>query len=231
VSSLKKAYKDNETYQLRLRDAQPSALDELRADYATASRQYIGKGTTFPTWLAFFQGEIDAHGGWEPVLSEYLFAETDAARDLQARMFAGLLHPIIQLMYGVEWAQPAIIASALAQAAVHKNELGDVMAEVEKLAATRGDEEHVPLVSLLEGLAAGEHEKLRGSSHWEDEIKIRDGVLTRAKPEALELLSRVRVRAEELEERTAEMVHMAAYVAASTAVHAPHVPKYDFFFM
>lgn len=35
--------------------------------------------------------------------------------------FTGFLHPIIHLGFGVEFQQPAIIAEALAQAAVHTN--------------------------------------------------------------------------------------------------------------
>lgn len=165
------------------------------------------------------------------MLKEYVFSESEAARDLRGRLFGGVLHPIIQLMYGVEWAQPAIVASALAQTAVHRNELQSWMEEVDALAAAR-DDTRVPLLTLFDELVAGgEHEKLRSSSHWDDAIKISNGVLTRAKPEALELMSRIKVKEEELEERTAEMVHAAAYVAASTTLKQPHVPKYDFFFM
>lgn len=148
-------------------------------------------------------------------------------------MFAGLLHPLIQLMYGVEWSQPAIIASALAQAAVHKNELGGLLTSADALAAAADpDPPHVHLVTLLEELTRGdEHRKLRESTKWEDDLKMTDGVYSRAKDEALAFISRIRVKEEDLEERTAEMVHTAAYLAASTTVRGSCAPKYDFFFM
>lgn len=236
IPALQKAFKDNASYQIRLRDPQTTALEELRADYASASAKYLGKGTLFPTWLTFFQGEMDARGGWEPVVKEYLFAETEAARDLQACLFAGLLHPIIQLLYGVEWSQPAIVASALAQTAVHRNEMRAVMADIDAWAKAHGNAAHLPFMALFEevgggGTGAGGNGELKDDVRWEDTVKIEGGVLTGVKDEALDLLSRVRVREDELEERTAEMFHAAAYVAASTTLRPHHVPKYDFFLM
>jgi hypothetical protein len=146
-------------------------------------------------------------------------------------MFAGLLHPLIQLLYGVEWSQPAIVASALAQAAVHKNELGGLLTNADAIAAAKHDSPPVHLVTLLEELPRGdEHRKLRESTKWEDDLKTTDGAYSRAKEEVLDFISRVRVKEEDLE-RTAEMVHTAAYLAASTTVRASHAPKYDFFFM
>lgn len=168
--------------------------------------------------------------GWQAVVSEYLFSETEASDDLFGRMFAGLLHPLIQLLYGIEWSQPAIVASALAQAAVHKNEMGIALAEAERLADER-DSPSVPLITLVEEVQAEEHEKLRKSVRWGDRMMIADGVLTRARTEALEYASRVKVREEDLEERTAEMVHTGAYIAAANALNPPHVPKYDFYLM
>lgn len=241
IPALQRAFKVNKSYQVRLRKPQSPALEELRADYDAAAARYLGKGTAFPTWLAFFQGEMDDVGGdWQAVLQKYLFADTETARDLQGRLFGGLLHPIIQLLYGIEWSQPAIVASALAQTAVHKNEIREVMEEVDSRVAAAGavtngdggDYRMPPLTTLLEEVSTGsQHEKLRDSVRWEDDIKIRDGVLARAKDKALQLMTRVRVREDELEERTVEMLHAAAYVATSTALRPPHVPKLDFFLM
>ena len=58
---------------------------------------------------------------WEEVLNEYLFKKDGRADDMLVPMFAGLLHPIIHLGFGVEFEQPIIMAEALAQAPVHDN--------------------------------------------------------------------------------------------------------------
>jgi hypothetical protein len=58
-----------------------------------------------------------------------------------------------------------------------------------------------------------------------------NGVLVRAEDEALELVSQVRVKPEDVVERTAEMVHTAAFVAAAAAFHKPFIPRMDFFLM
>lgn len=144
---------------------------------------------------------------------------------------AGFLHPLIQLMYGLEWKQPAIIAEGLAQTAVHDNRLGDFLRRAEQAANTRTDhsQTHQPFASLFE--AARDSGKLANSASIDDSNKIYDGVMKRAPDEAVELLSKVKVKPEELEERTAEMFHTAAWVAATAAWHPPHVPKYDFFLM
>lgn len=46
------------------------------------------------------------------------------------RLHAGFLHPMIHLGFGVEFQQPAIIAEALAQAAVHDNWIGYVLRDL-----------------------------------------------------------------------------------------------------
>lgn len=231
MTALEEAWGYNFAYQLALTEPRTDALDALRADYDSAAPAYLGDPHLYPTFLAFFQDEIDAQG-WQAVLVRYLFPDTDSGCDLRARMFAGLLHPLIQLLYGVEWSQPAIVASALAQAAVHKNELGGLLTSADARAAADPEPPHVHLVTLLEDLTRGdEHRKLRESTKWEDDLKMTDGVYSRAKEEVLNFIGRIRVKEEDLEERTAEMVHTAAYLAASTTVRASYAPKYDFFLM
>ncbi|RYP69759.1 hypothetical protein DL769_005190 [Monosporascus sp. CRB-8-3] len=223
--SLEKAYKINEGYQ------RPAASphEELR-DWA-AVKQYLGKGEHYADFLAFFQGEIERLGGWEAVLREYLFKEGDErSDDLQVRMFAGLVHPLIQLMYGVEWRQPAVVAMALAQAAVHRDERGlrDFLLAAERQAQTSSSSEPMPaIVDLLEAVRADE--KMARSARLSDGNKIFDGVLGRAWDETIAVTSRVRVRPDELDERTAEMYHAAIYECASAALRPGKDPKWDFF--
>lgn len=142
----------------------------------------------------------------------------------------GFLHPLIQLMYGIEWRQPAIIAEGLAQAAVHENRVGGFLTKVEQAASSQPQSAHRPLPELFESVRQYS-EKLATSARFGDSNKIYDGVFVRAPDEALGFLKQVRVKEDELDERLAEMVHSCAYVAATAAFHPPNVPKFDFFLM
>jgi len=228
-SALQAAFSKNASYQIRASTPKSSIVEELQADYPAAAPKYLGKGKHYAAFLRFFQAEMETKS-WQDVLQEYVFKEDDAtAKDLYERLFAGFLHPMIQLMFGVEWQQPAILAEGLAQAAVHDNWLGGFLAEAEKRAEQRESVTYRPLTELFEELHDKRHEKLARSARLDDSQKIRDGVMARAPEEALDYVSQIKVRPEELEERTAEMAHNAAYIAAASSWHPPHIPKYDFF--
>lgn len=139
-------------------------------------------------------------------------------------------------MYGVEWDQPAIVAMALAQACVHSDQFHDFMMEAEKRAhaAESAGTPMPPIAELLRDAAADQ--TLVASPRLEDGNKIRDGGLARARDAALTLAARVRVRPEDLEERTAEMYNAAIYIASAAALHRDKNgqqkdPKYEFFLM
>lgn len=135
---------------------------------------------------------------------------------------------MIQLMYGIEWEQPAIVAEGLAQAAVHENRLGDFLTKAEE-AANKRNPETIAYADLFEEMR--KNEKLAGSARWTDPNRIYDGVMARAPDEAVEFLSQIKVKEDELEERTVEMFHAAAYMASAAVFHPPHIPKFDFFLM
>jgi ABC-type tungstate transport system permease subunit len=132
-------------------------------------------------------------------------------------------------MYGMEWRQPAMVAMALAQTAVHSNDMGPFLLEAEKTARSSGFEDMPSIVSLYEAVKA--NKKLANAAQMKDANKVRDGVLKRARDEMLQLVSRVKVTPEQLEEKTVEMYNNAVYIAASAAFHPPKIPKFDFFLM
>ncbi|KAL6402538.1 hypothetical protein AUP68_15018 [Ilyonectria robusta] len=226
AQDLQKAYDANDSYQLKAMKPRDEVVDQLSKDW-DAAKDYVGKGRQYASFLRFFQGEIEKLG-CEAVLMEYLFKDDKRGRDMQSRLFGGLLHPLIQLMYGLEWEQPATIASGLAQISIHDNGLHEFLTRSQADAAARPDSYQMgSIIDLYAQIAP--NQKLASSARWEDRNRIYDGVLKRAPDEMVELASQVQVRPEELEERTAEMLHTAAYVVASAAFHPPHVPKFDFF--
>lgn len=191
-------------------------------------------------------GREGGGGGWEAVLAEHALAGTPAADDLLVRLFAGILHPALQLMYGMEWRQPAIVAEALAQACVHQPDFKDLLLRAEREANERygaegkrnggggggggGEEVRMPrIVSLYEEI---KHDpKLATAVRADDNDKIRGGLLKRAPGEMMRVLGKVKVGPEELDERTAEMFDAVLYVTASASFHPRKVNKFDFYLM
>ncbi|KAL7797506.1 hypothetical protein V8C37DRAFT_369699 [Trichoderma ceciliae] len=225
---LEQAYAENHSYQIAAMDSHSSVVKELKSGWSGGCA-YLGKGKHYPDFLEFFQDEI-GEKGWEKVLQEYVFKGDERSEAIYGRLFSGFLHPLIQLMYGIEWQQPAIIAEGLAQAAVHENRVGGFLTKVEQAAASSQplSTNTPPLPQLFESLRQYSV-KLATSAHFGDSNKIYDGVLVRAPDEALEFLKQVRVGEDELDEKLAEMAHSCAYVAAAAAFHPPNVPKFDFF--
>ncbi|KAF6808362.1 HypA protein [Colletotrichum sojae] len=222
--AIQMGYKENENYQRPAKNSHDGVADELH-DWEKA-KKYLGRERHYPDFLLFYQREIERLGGWQEALNEHLFKGDERADDLFQRMFAGFLHPIIQLMYGVEWEQPAIVAEGLAQAAVHKNELKPFFEETERRAREAGAP--MPKMAELVEEVRG-NEKLVGAVRMGDRNKVFDGVLVRAPEEMKYVASKVRVSAEELDERTAEMFHACAWIAGCAAQKPGKEARWDFF--
>ena len=141
---------------------------------------------------------------------------------------AGFLHPLIHLGFGIEFKQPAIIAEALAQAAVHENWIARVLLDTEKIAAESGDQTSKSMIELIHEVRA--NDKIRTSPHWDDGNKIRDGVLKRAPEEMMRLAAQWRVSTDKVEEKTAEMVNADAYFTGGAQM-PPKEIKFDFYYM
>ncbi|KAK7910926.1 hypothetical protein PG985_013407 [Apiospora marii] len=227
AEDLRKAFVENESYQRPALEPRKNLFEELR-DWDKA-KQRLGKEQYYTDWLVFFEHEIERLGGWQKTLAEYMFKGNERSQDMLVRMYAGFLHPLIQLMYGVEWDQPAIVAMALAQACVHRDDLGPFLLGAEAKAQESARMPMPRIAELLE--AAAGNEKLRSSPRLDDGNKIRDGVLARAWDEAVECTGRVKVAPDELAERTAEMFNTAIYEASAAALRPGKDPKYEFFLM
>ena len=134
-------------------------------------------------------------------------------------------------MFGIEWEQPAIIAAALAQAAVHKDSLGNFL-KLSDAAAAQAPQ-MPPILDLFAEVR--ENEKLKSHVTTVDGPNTAN-LVTKGIEDAVEMAKRVRVREGELDERTAEMTQASLYVAASAAVAGggqggDKEPRYDFYLM
>ncbi|KAL5423641.1 hypothetical protein PMIN04_003778 [Paraphaeosphaeria minitans] len=223
---IRRGYDENKDYQRLQGDLKKEIVDDMHDP--ERFKTYLGQEQYYHDFLQYFQDEISKKG-WETVLNDELFKGDERADDLLARLYGGFLHPIIHLGFGVEFRQPAIIAEALAQAAVHDNWMLSFFLDAEK-AANKSDtpRDSKTIVQLLNNIRADK--KLSSAAHWDDGNKIRDGILKRAPEEMLKYASQYVVSESQLEEKTAEMVNAAVFYTAA-AQHPPSVPKFDFYYI
>jgi hypothetical protein len=199
--ALQKAYDGNANYQLPKIPVKSDLVQGLHDPKKYS--ECLGKQELFSDFLAFFASEIEAKGLKE-TLNTYLFADTDQANDLFSRLFAGLLHPIIQLGFGLEFDQPALVAEALAETAIHENNVGPLFVAAEKAAKEYSGPDRT-LSEITKEMF--ESKDLRSLIKQEDDNKTRDGIMKRGMETAAKLVGQWKVRPEQLEEKTAEMIN------------------------
>ncbi|KAJ2811650.1 hypothetical protein H4S07_001922 [Coemansia furcata] len=80
--------------------------------------EYLSKEEYYANFLEFYCKELHmSDGNWNAVVAKYFFDP-----QIFPLAMSGLLHPFIQLGYGLEFKSEAIIAMALAQASIHKKQ-------------------------------------------------------------------------------------------------------------
>lgn len=126
-------------------------------------------------------------------------------------------------MYGLEFAQPAIIGQALAQAVVQGDDFSSLFAKVD---AQKGSLPQQSVVDLLETVHT-DQPGLVAAATPPDRYDIFS--ITSRAPDALAAyLARIKVN-EDLEEALDEMIHIHAYTVLAAAFKAGRKPKLDFF--
>ncbi|KAA8643044.1 questin oxidase family protein [Aspergillus tanneri] len=223
---IKAAYNKDKSYQ---RPALPADQTVIQSLYDKAEFQKcLGRHKNYPNFLAYFQQEMERKGV-ENVINEYLFSGDELAENLLSRLFGGLLHPLIHLGFGIEFDQPAIIAEALAQTAIHEDWMSPMFLwPAEKAAGGIGKPGKKTMVQILEEMRA--NKKLASSAHFNDANKMRDGVLQRAPEEMIRYAAEFTVSSDQLEEKLVEMIDTVAYYT-STAQRPSKEIKFDFFFI
>lgn len=157
---LQRGYDTNKSYQRPARKPESTIVQGLQ-DPATFI-SHLGVEQHYNDFLEFFRQEIDKKG-WQHVLKQYVFAGDERAETMLVRMFAGLLHPIIHLGFGLEFQQPAIIAEALAQAACHDDWIGEVLLPAEEAAKKNGNSDKT-IVELIDEIH--NHKEIREAPRW-----------------------------------------------------------------
>ena len=95
--------------------------------------------------------------------------------------------------------------------------MGTFFHPAEKAAATQKSSK--ALVDLLDDIRADE--KLSTAAHWDDDNKVRDGILVKAPEEMIKYASQYKVGEHELKEKTVEMMNATGKIFQ--IVKAPYV--------
>ncbi|KAJ5104657.1 hypothetical protein NUU61_002004 [Penicillium alfredii] len=223
---IRAGYNRNKSYQRPVFPTDKSVVSALHEP--TKFYEYCGKDEHYPNFLAFFQHEIDAKGVG-PVLREYLFAGDERAEDMLSRLWGGLIHPLIHLGFALEFNQPAIVAQALAQTAVHRSWIGSAFfLPAEKLAGGIGKPGPKPVSQLLAEIR--QDQTLTHSVQWSDSDKFRDGVLGRAPQQMLDYAAQFTVSADQMEARLADMINTVVYYTSAAQRPTKEI-RFDFFFI
>jgi hypothetical protein len=209
--ALQQAYSNNDSYQRLALPVESKVVSQLHNPETFKS--CLGKEEHYGDFVHFFQSEMEKHG-WQRVVNTYLFSNTYMSNDLFGRLFAGLLHPLIHLGFGLEFEQPAIIAEALSQAAVHEDWVSPILWKCEE-AARLHDGVEKSLLQILDEIR--EDRIMHEAVKWEDDNKLRDGLMVRAFDHAANVVSQWRVKDGELESKTLEMM---SSVCKLSTIHA-----------
>ncbi|KAL1304684.1 hypothetical protein AAFC00_003639 [Neodothiora populina] len=224
-AQIQKQYAVNESYQRPAGKAKEGVVHEMSD--ASKFVGFLGKARYYSDFLRYFQQEIETKG-WESVVDEVLFRRDQRAEAMLGRLFAGFLHPQIHLGFGVEFNQPAIIAESLAQTAVHEGWMKDLLISAEDAASSRSSEPSKSFVEIIDQIQATI--SLRDAADV-DGNRIRDGIMRTDSKTMIDMMSQYKISsADELEERTAEMINTTAYFTAA-AQNPPKLVKMDFFYM
>jgi hypothetical protein len=186
--------------------------------------KYLGQEEYFSDYLEYFTREMEKTS-WQEVVNEYLFKKDARAEDMLTRTFAGMnfahshsaiphahmfvigyLHPLIHLGFGIDFGQPAIVAEALAQAAVHSPWIGPLLLGAEKTAA----ENRQPSKSLVELLQEIQNdEELKNATIWGESPPFRKGIMGRGLVPMIKYTSQFTVDESELDAKKIEVLEAA----------------------
>ncbi|KAJ7627962.1 hypothetical protein DFH06DRAFT_1006528 [Mycena polygramma] len=91
---------------------------------AATFADHLGDRKYYQAYLKFFSEEVLKKNDIAATLEEWLFSSKanfdGKGPQMLNRMLAGILHPLLYVGYGVEFAIPGLVAEGLAQAAVHQ---------------------------------------------------------------------------------------------------------------
>ncbi|KAJ6450365.1 hypothetical protein C8R45DRAFT_1224100 [Mycena sanguinolenta] len=161
VECIQKMYDFNAAMQRPLypNGGQPAPAEANRINAGNWTN-YFGEANShmYPDYLAFFSAEIATHGV-PGALERYVFSPEANGNGtmMLARFVSGLLHPMIQAGFGIEFGQDAYIADGLAQAALTTPECAVVIDGASGFPEVKSGASSATLLSLMREIYDSPH--------------------------------------------------------------------------
>lgn len=133
---------------------------------------------------------------------------------------------MIHFGFGIEFEQPAVVAEAMAQAAVHPKSFKTFFHRAEELAQKSPPKYGAALIDLFREIRADP--KLYDEEHWDGGDSLNDHILSDAPEKLCEIASRWTVDVDEIDAKTAELMNVEAFVAGAAQRRDKQI-KLDFF--
>ncbi|KXN81565.1 Oxidoreductase AflY [Leucoagaricus sp. SymC.cos] len=116
-------------YDMNASSQRPIYLEEKDADIVVTRdnwTEHLGNQNAYGAYFKFFRQEIEKLGA-SATLESYVFQPeaNDKGKNMLDRFLSGALHPFIQVGYGAEFADDTLVATGLAQTAIHKASLAE----------------------------------------------------------------------------------------------------------
>ncbi|KAJ3975289.1 hypothetical protein EV361DRAFT_792631 [Lentinula raphanica] len=112
-------------YDEEARIQRPIILEEVDKEMKITEdnwTQYLGNQHAYNGFLKFFEHEV-ASAGVVKTLEKYIFSPSvnEKGKVMLARLMSGAVHPFIQVGYGLEFGNDALVSTGLAMTAVHNS--------------------------------------------------------------------------------------------------------------
>ena len=121
-----------------------------------------------------------------------------------------------------------MLAESLAQAACHNNFFGSFFHTCESLARTQNHAKGASLLELVEEIR--EDPSLSDAEYWDRGDSLNDKIVSEAPQKLCEIAAKWKVDKNDLEEKTAEMINVNAFITGAAQRPDKEV-KLDFFFI
>jgi len=134
---IQKIYDNHASYQ------RPIFTEEKEADIVVTEDNwpdYLGKSEAYGAFFKFFRKEVERLGV-SSTLGTYVFrSEANVGgKSMLDRLVSGALHPMIQVGYGLEFGSDVLVATGLAQTAVHQARTAELFPYSADPPATRNE--------------------------------------------------------------------------------------------
>ncbi|KAL0950038.1 hypothetical protein HGRIS_010046 [Hohenbuehelia grisea] len=227
-------------YDIEVKSQRPIFVEEKHKDIVVTQNnwtQYLGKPDAYGSYVKFFK-EIVASAGVKEALENYVFSP-DANQNgaiMLVRLMSGALHPFIQVGYGLEFGNSALVVTGLAQTAVHKpitDELYDLDHIIKSDSSSKSkNDADTSVLGLLREVY--DSSILHPAMPYDPDAlvnqRLKSALQDGRGPEIKRICSQYTLADESPESAASDIIWAAVILLCSTGRHG-RAPRLDFFLM